>query len=408
VFVRYAAQTDAIEFLQTVATQPNGMGLLQGPRLSGKSTIIREFVESLDEDIAVAVVDGAGLKTSSLLNNILGQFGYDLQFNSDNELANMLRVFALQQTAAGRPPLLIVENTHAMNPSALRMLCELAEWRIRARSALRFVLASDRSIESIVKAPATASIGGRLTGSFFLGPMTADETREYLFAKLRAGGSARPESIIPEDVCSRLYQDSAGWPGVVDRLVLLAIAKAESCPLSVQHIERPVLPLPLEAADIRSASTEGHASYAGPPRIVLTLNGKTLKEITMDGPRLMIGRSELNDLSVNSRYISRHHALLIRHGKATFLMDLNSTNGTYVNSRRVSNHVMKHDDIVSLGQHGLKFLDPGAIESTEINGPGFADTVVMKSLEDIRRLLARENTVSLPAAAPNPVDSGGT
>jgi hypothetical protein len=270
------------------------------------------------------------------------------------------------------------------------------------------VLASDRSIESIVKAPATASIGGRLTGRFFLDPMSADETREYLFAKLRAGGSASPELIVPADVCARIHQDSAGWPGVVDRLVLLAIARAESCPLSLQHIERPIVPVPLGAADNQSASAKGHASYAGPPRIVLTLNGKTLKEIPMDMPRLMIGRSELNDLSVNSRYISRHHALLVRHGKATFLMDLNSTNGTYVNSRRVSNHVMQHDDIVSLGQHGLKFLDPGAIDSTEINGPGFADTVVMKSLEDIRRLLARENTVSLPAAAPDPADSGGS
>jgi hypothetical protein len=238
--------------------------------------------------------------------------------------------------------------------------------------------------------------------------MTADETREYLFAKLRAGGSASPESIVPEDVCGRLHRDSAGWPGVVDRLVLLAIARAESCPLSLQHIERPIVPLPLGAADVQSAGAEGQAPYAGPPRMILTLNGETLKEVTMDRPRLMIGRSELNDLSINSRYISRHHALLVRHGKATFLMDLNSTNGTYVNSRRISNYVMQHDDIVSLGQHGLKFLDRGAIHSTEIHGPGFADTVVMKNLEDIRRLLARENTVSLPAAAPDPADSGGT
>ncbi|MEQ9561853.1 MAG: AAA family ATPase, partial [Woeseiaceae bacterium] len=217
VFFRYAAQTDAMEFLQSVATHPKGMGLFQGPRLSGKTTIIREFVESLDEDIAVAVVDGAGLNTSSLLSNVLGQFGYDLQFNSANELANMLRVFAMQQAAAGRPPLLFIENTHAMNPSALRMLCELAKWRIKSGNAMRMVLASDRSIESIVSAPAAASIGGRLTGSFFLGPMSADETRAYLFAKLQAGGCASPGSIVPEDVCCRLHQDAAGWPGVVDR-----------------------------------------------------------------------------------------------------------------------------------------------------------------------------------------------
>lgn len=406
VYVRYAAQDAALEFLQSLVAHPTGLGLMQGPPLSGKSTIIREFVDSLDDDLAVAVVDGAGLNTTAFLSSVLGQFGYDLHFNSANELANMLRVFALQQTAAGRPPLLVVENTHAMNPSALRMLCELAEWRVRKQCALRMVLASDRSIESIVQAPATASIGSRLTGSLFLDPMSADETAGYLYAKLRAGGSCAPESIIPPEVCQVLHQASGGWPGVVDRLVLLAIAKAQSCPITAEQIERPIVSAPRRPQMAETAPALATEDYSGPPRLLLTLNGKTLKDITIDRPRLLIGRSEHNDLCIDSRYISRHHVLLVRHGKATFLMDLNSANGTYVNSRRVSNHVMQHNDIVSIGQHGLKFIDVAAVESTGIRGPGFADTVVMKSLEDVRRLLARENTVSLPAAEPDPAEPG--
>ncbi|MCI0517859.1 MAG: FHA domain-containing protein, partial [Woeseiaceae bacterium] len=129
-------------------------------------------------------------------------------------------------------------------------------------------------------------------------------------------------------------------------------------------------------------------------------HGKTLREVDMDRPRLLIGRSDHNDLCVNSKYISRHHALLVRHGRATLLMDLNSTNGTYVNSRRVSNHVLQHEDVISVGQHGVKFIDPQATAGIEIGGAGLDDTVVMKSLEDIRRLLVKENTVSLPAQEP--------
>ena len=128
----------------------------------------------------------------------------------------------------------------------------------------------------------------------------------------------------------------------------------------------------------------------------LTLHGKTLKEIDMERPRLLIGRSDHNDLCINSKYVSRHHALLVRHGRATFLMDLNSTNGTYVNSSRVSNHVLQHEDVISVGQHGVKFIDPQASTNAELDGTGFEDTVILKNLQDIRRLLARENTVSLP------------
>ncbi|MDH4046532.1 MAG: FHA domain-containing protein [Gammaproteobacteria bacterium] len=397
VYVDCAAQKNALRFLRETAAHAQGLGLFQGPRLSGKSTIIREFVEYLDDDTAVALVDGAGLNTTSFLNSVLSQFGYELQFNSANELINMLRVFALQQTATSRPPVLIVENTHAMNPSALRMLCELAQFRLKNRYALIMILVSDRSIEPIVNAPAMDGVGSRLTGSFFLEPLSEEDTRHYLGTKLRAGGCFDPGAIVPDDVCRRIHEYSGGWPGIIDRLVLLAIAKADQCPLNIGHLERPLLPALRTAPSPATGGDATAAAYAGPPRLILTRSGKTLKELSMERPRLLIGRSEHNDLCVNSKYVSRHHALLVRHGKATFLMDLNSTNGTYVNSRRVSNHVMQHDDVISLGQHAVKFVDPAAADSSAIDGDGFADTVIMKSLQDIRRLLARENTVSLPA-----------
>ncbi len=397
VFVPYSSQQAAVEFLNETCERDRGLGLFQGPPLSGKSAIIRQFVESLDDDAAVAVIDGSGLNTRSLLEGVLHQFGYDLQFSSVNELINMVKVFVLQQTASDQPPLLIIENTHALNPSALRVLCELADLKVRAKSALRLILASDRSISSIVRAPAMAPISKRLTGDFDLGPLTREETTDYLHAKLRAGGCIDPLVVLPEDVCIDLYLASGGWPGILDRLVLLALAKADRCPIRSDHIERAVVPngtpsLVDEASQI-GLNADGEA---GRPVLFLTYNGRTLREIEMNRPRMLVGRSDHNDVCVNSRFISRHHALFVKHGTATFLMDLNSTNGTYVNSQRVSNHVLLHDDVISIGNHGIKFHDPNARESIKMDSNDLADTVIMKTLKDMRKLLARENTESLP------------
>ena len=85
-FIPYAAQQDAFDFLRDTYAHDQGLGLFQGPALSGKSTIIRHFTETLPEDRAFAVVDGAGLNTTALLEAVLSQFGYDLYFNSVNEL----------------------------------------------------------------------------------------------------------------------------------------------------------------------------------------------------------------------------------------------------------------------------------------------------------------------------------
>ena len=87
-------------------------------------------------------------------------------------------------------------------------------------------------------------------------------------------------------------------------------------------------------------------------------------------------------------------------------MDLNSTNGTFVNSKRVSNHVLIHDDVVSLGNHRIKFVDPFATKRGTLEGVEFADTAIMKTLEDMRKLLAQENTEVLPAATENLPTSG--
>ena len=394
VFVPSASQQAACQFLSDTYTNNHGLGLFQGPPLSGKTAIIQHFTESLPEDAAVAVVDGTVLTTTTLLELVLSQFGYDLKLSSVGELVNMVKVFVVQQTASDHAPLLIIENTHALNPSALRVLCELAELKVKHKSALRLILASDRSISSIVEAPAMASIFKRLTGDFHLEPLTKDETTEYLHAKLRAGGCVDPQGVLPDDVCEALHSASGGWPGIVDSLVRLAMGKADIFPIRKDQIER--LLTSNGKPSLVGENDETSAVSAGPPKLYLTYNGRTLREIDVDRPRLLVGRSDHNDLCINSRYVSRHHALFFKRGSATVLMDLNSTNGTYVNSRRVHNHVLNRDDVISIGNHGIKFHDPAARQRDSLEGTGFDETVVMKNLADMRKLLARENTQCLP------------
>ena len=91
--------------------------------------------------------------------------------------------------------------------------------------------------------------------------------------------------------------------------------------------------------------------------------------------------------------------MLVRHGSATLLMDLNSTNGTFVNSRRVSNYVLSHNDVISLGNNRLKFEHPAAERDVEMDESGVAETVIMKTLDDMRKLVGEESTQTMPLKA---------
>ena len=409
VFVSYEAQQNASEFLHDVCNHPTGIGLLHGPSLSGKTTLVRTFVENQRRETDVALVDGTGLNTTALLESVLEQFGYDLHFDCVNELINMLKVYLLQRTASAQTPLMVIENANLLYPSALRVLSELAELRVRQKSALHLILVSDHSIAGLIDSPAMKNISKRLIGEFGLGPMAQFETNDYLHEKLRAGGCGEPTRVIPDDVCEEFHEASGGWPGILDRIVLLALAKASTMPLGKQHVEHPALP---EKPQVSTRNGTGRwRQYRKPatddiPSLILTKDGKSLQEISLDCPRLIIGRSAHNDLRIDNKFISRHHAMFIRNGSTTFLMDLNSTNGTFVNSRRISNQVMLHNDVITIGDHRVKFVHPIATDSIELADGGMADTVIMKNLKDLRRMLAQENTQAMPVP-PHPEVAGG-
>jgi hypothetical protein len=100
-----------------------------------------------------------------------------------------------------------------------------------------------------------------------------------------------------------------------------------------------------------------------PLDIILTHQSECTHELTLEKPRLMVGRAEDNDLCINNTNVSRHHAILVRHGAAAVLMDMNSTNGTFVNSQRIKDHVVVHGDIIAIGNHHIRYIAPSALHS---------------------------------------------
>lgn len=399
--VPYSGFRAALAALEQARRATRGVTLLQGPALSGKSTLIREFLGALPDDVSVAVLNGAGLDRQSLLESLLRQFGYVIEFDSPKELFAMLRMFVLHQAATHAPPVVVIENAHALGRSARRTIGELAALRVRQFVAVRLVLAADRSLSDL---PAATEFEGNclhVAGDIHLRPLMMDEASGYLHAKLRAAGNKVPEYVFPQSVCNELWRATGGWPGILDRVALLALARAQVLPVAMDCIERPAVPSGTWEASGSAVADVPAGEPPPPPTLFVSHDGKLLQTIEFASQRLLIGRSEHNDIAVESRFVSRHHLLLVRNAGSTILMDLNSTNGTFVNSKRVSNHVLVHDDVIALGHHRLKFSDPHATRRGTLDGSEFADTAVMKTLEDMRALLARENTEVLPVPSEN-------
>jgi len=71
--------------------------------------------------------------------------------------------------------------------------------------------------------------------------------------------------------------------------------------------------------------------------------------------RLTIGRTQQNDIQLKAQFISRRHAVVQTEGEATRVIDWGSKNGVYVNSRRVTEHFLRHGDVLTIGNAKFRY-----------------------------------------------------
>ena len=92
-------------------------------------------------------------------------------------------------------------------------------------------------------------------------------------------------------------------------------------------------------------------------RLVLT-EPFTGEEFMLDRPSLVVGRTKDNDIVLNYKSISRHHAEIIRDGERYLIVDLRSANGLRVNGTEYKRVGLRAGDVVTLGHVRLRFDDP--------------------------------------------------
>ena len=90
--------------------------------------------------------------------------------------------------------------------------------------------------------------------------------------------------------------------------------------------------------------------------LLVPINGKASSEHPIKTGRLSLGSSPDNDIQVKSAFISRHHAQIISSSTDSILGDLNSTNGTYVNSKRIKRHALRNGDSITIGKNRFKYV----------------------------------------------------
>jgi len=137
-------------------------------------------------------------------------------------------------------------------------------------------------------------------------------------------------------------------------------------------------------------------------KLIIKFNDVVIDQIVLKQGDMNIGRRPGSEILLDNMAVSGNHASIFTIGEDSFVQDLNSTNGTFVNNKRASKHHLENGDVVTIGNHSLTYLNEKAGKS----GPDFAKTVIINPQKQ-EEMLAQAGKAASVAAKEQPpaVDS---
>ncbi len=129
-------------------------------------------------------------------------------------------------------------------------------------------------------------------------------------------------------------------------------------------------------------------------KLILSVDGTVLKEITLSKERTTLGRKPHNDIPVDNLAVSGEHAAIITILNDSFIEDLNSTNGTLVNGKPIKKHFLQNNDVIEIGKHKLKYFNDAPVAAS---AGDFEKTMIIR-----KPVAAAPAAVVAPPAAPMP------
>jgi type II secretory pathway predicted ATPase ExeA len=358
-------------YMESTIWLSDGFVVITGEIGSGKTTLLQSFLNELEDDVVYAVVSQTQLTATQFLQSALTEFGFKPFDKKKVELLDMLNMFLIEQYSAGKKVILIVDEAQNLSSKVLEEIRLLSGIETSTEKVLRIILAGQPELKDTLDADRLKQLVQRVRLRFHLGALTSVEMREYVEHRLKVAGCE--EADLFEDSCFPvLYRYSGGVPRLINTIcdsALLVGYADEKTRITGAEIEATAVELGWEEHEDTTGShhvlpqlvpVDRSREYV--TRIEVRSEGKIVAEYEFEEGRVIVGRSPDNEIYIDSKYISRHHAQFVTDDSGCKIEDLNSTNGIFIEDTAVKNRTLMDGDIVTAGIHELIYHDLRDIE----------------------------------------------
>jgi type II secretory pathway predicted ATPase ExeA len=364
--------------------------VITGEAGSGKTLLLHKLCTQIDDHVVAAHISHTQVSPVQFLQVLLLELGFKPFGKHKVELLDMLNRFLADQHERGRQVVLIIDDAHNLSDKVLEEIRLLADTDAGKGGGLNLILCGQPALLDTLAVPLLAPLAQRVRFRFHLSALSQSETREYIEHRLSVAGAEQPETVFAATTAPMVYRYTGGIPRLInilcetallgafaedfnvvtDRMVAKAVEELDWRPYAERQAARQAAvaaakaqPQAAEPSAARVNGAAAHAVVEPLPRptlgkVVLDLDGEGLGEVDIDEDRVMIGRDADNDIPLKAEYVSRHHAQITVEQGACWVTDLNSTNGTFVNGKRIKKRILRDGDAIQIGHHRLTYVSP--------------------------------------------------
>ena len=353
-------------YMESTIWFTDGFVIITGEIGSGKTTLIETFLSELEKDVVVAQVNQTQVSAIEFLQAVLVQFGFQPFKMKKAELLATLNNFLIEQYANGRRVMLIVDEAQNLSNRVLEEIRMLSGIETTKEKVLRIILAGQPELNEKLNSPELVQLAQRVRLRFHLTPLSKADTAAYIQHRLEVAGS-QGRQIFAEETVPLIFRYTGGTPRLINTLcdtAMMAAYAQDRDHVTLEDVRSAIEELQwVEFADrsvrletLKIDSTGKHEGLAL-GHILVAMGGKTVAERDLVPGRLIIGRTSDNDLQIDSKFVSRHHAQIVTTLQGCVIEDLNSTNGVYMRSKRVRRQILNDGDVFQIGQHEIMYMD---------------------------------------------------
>src|ERR1700677_1103177 len=185
-------------YMESTIWFTDGFVVITGEIGAGKTTLIESFLKEVQQDVVVAQINQTQVSAIDFLQAILVQFGFSPFKMKKGEIIATLNNFLIEQYAAGRKVLLIVDEAQNLSMKVLEEIRMLSGVETTKDKVLRIILAGQPELNDKLDAPELEQLAQRIRLRFHLPALSSADTKAYILHRLEVAGSQAREIFAPD------------------------------------------------------------------------------------------------------------------------------------------------------------------------------------------------------------------